>query len=52
MGKETHDVLYHPNRFTYLSSYPLNIRITDITLPVLHILQHLGDPGSYLPFNK
>jgi hypothetical protein len=52
MGKETNDILNHPNRFTYLSGYPLNIPITDIPLTMLYILQHLGDPGSYLPFNK
>jgi len=52
LGKETHYVLNHPNRFTYLSGDPLNIHIPDIPLTMLHILQHLGNPGSYLPFNK
>ena len=52
MGEEAHHILDHTRRFTDLTGDPRDIVVVDITLAMLHFLEHLGDPGSYLPFNK
>ena len=52
MREETHHVLDHPSRFTDLTGDPRDIDIADIPLPMLYILQHLGDSGSDLSFNE
>jgi len=50
--KEAHHVLDHTGRFTDLTGDPRDIVIADVTLAMLHFLEHLGDPGSHLSFNE
>ena len=50
--KEAHHVLDHTGRFTDLSGDPRDIVVGDVTLAMLHFLEHLGDPGSHLSFNE
>jgi len=52
MGEEAHHVLDHTRRFTDLTCDPGDIVVVDITLAMLHFLEHLGDPGSHLSFNE
>jgi hypothetical protein len=50
--KEAHHVLDHTGRFTDLTGDPRDIVIADVTLAMLDLLEHLGDPCSHLSFNE
>jgi hypothetical protein len=51
MRKKTHNVLNHSHRLSHLTRNPLDIHLRNISLPMLHLLQHLRNSCSYLPFN-